>query len=214
MAHWPQRNACGTHGRWRMLAALSATFACALGVAAATPQLEAPYALFVRSDGEMKSEYSVDQNVTVVQLALIPPGVGNTPSTASLVLRAQYAGHAPAAPPASISILVVPSVTADPNVIRGVQMQLTIERAESTPLTLAYFGKSWGTAEFVPPGGEVTRVIFGMSVAEFKAVLLGERVSGRVLNATFVFTAKQLAALRLFALTIGIRNPADKPPQG
>ncbi len=121
-------------------------------VAGAPRQMAAPYGLFVHSDGELKSDYSDELKATVVQLALTPPGLAGTPSAASMVFRAQFAGRQPAAPPRSIEILVLPAITSDPNVIRGVKLEFTIDRAGARPLPLSYFGKSWGEHGFTPPG--------------------------------------------------------------
>ncbi len=186
-------------------AVVIATLALTIGAAAA--QVPAPYGLFVHSDGEVKSQYSTDLKSTIVELALAPPGQSNAPSSATMVLRAAFAGRQAIAPPAGITILILPTITSNPNVIRDNTLGFTIERPGSTPLELSYFGQSWGDYGFVPPGGEVTRVAFSMSVAELRALLLAERVSGRVMNSNFVFTNQHLAALRLFAMTIGVTIP-------
>jgi len=181
-----------------------ATIALTLGSAAA--QVPAPYGLFVHTDGEVKSEYSADLKATIVELAL-SPGLGDTPASTTMVLRAAFAGRQPTAPPGQITILVLPTITSNPNVIRDGALAFTIEGSGSPPLELSYFGQSWGDYGFIPPGGEFTRVAFSMSVPELRALLLAERVSGRVMNSNFVFTGKHLAALRLFARTIGVVNP-------
>ncbi len=193
------------------LLALSA--AVTIGASAAPPQIPAPYGLFVHTDCELKSEYSAKTKTTSVQLALTPPGPDKTPSAASLVLRAEYQGTEPLVAPAGIAILALPSITSNPNVIRGVELEMTIERGGVRPLRLFYFGKSWGEHGFVFPGAEITRVEFGLSVAEFKALLLAERVTGRVMNYDFVLTGKHIAALRQFASAIGVADAADTPPK-
>jgi hypothetical protein len=187
-------------------AVVIATLSLAIGAAA--EQVPAPYGLFVHTDGEVKSEYSADLKSTIVELAL-SPGLADTPSSTTMVLRAAFAGRSrPSTPPVEITILVLPAITSNPNVIRDTGLAFTIERSGSAPLELSYFGRSWGDYGFVPPGGEVTRVAFSMSVPELRALLLAERVSGRVMNSNFVFTSKHLSALRLFAMTIGVVNPA------
>jgi hypothetical protein len=195
------------------VAALALAVAAALGTSAAPPQVAAPYELFARTDCELKSEYSAKTKTTTVQLALTPPGPDNSPSGASLILQAQYAGTEPIAPPEGITILALPAITSNPNIIRGVELEFTIERAGGAPVRLFYFGKAWGEYEFVPPGGEIRRVAFNLSVAEVKALLLSERVTGRVMNYSFVLTDKHLAALRLFASAIGVSGPAGTSPK-
>jgi hypothetical protein len=191
------------------VAALVLAVAGTLGAFAAPPQVPAPYGLFVHSDCELKSEYSARTRTTTVQLALTPPGPDNSPSAASLLLRAQYAGTEPMAPPAELAILALPAITSNPNIIRGVELELTIERAGVRPVRLFYFGNSWGEHGFVFPGAEITRVEFSLSVAELKALLLAERVTGRVMNYDFVLARKHLAALRQFASTIGVADTTD-----
>jgi hypothetical protein len=186
-------------------AVVIATLSLAIGAAAG--QVPAPYGLFVHTDGEVKSEYSADLKSTIVELSL-SAGVGDTPSSTTMVFRAAFAGRQVGAPPSEITILVLPTINSNPNVIRDTGLAFTIDRVDSSPLELSYFGKSWGDYGFVPPGGEVTRVAYSMSVPELRALLLGERVSGRVMNSSFTFTSKQRAALQLFALTIGVVNPA------
>jgi hypothetical protein len=185
-------------------AVVIAVLAVTLGAAAQVP---APYGLFVHSDGEVKSRYSADLKSTIVELALTPPGQSNAPTSVTMVLRAAFAGRQATAPPAEITILILPTITSDPNVRRDNTLGFTIERPESTPVHLSYFGQSWGDYGFVPPGGELTRVAFSMSVAELRALLMAERVVGRVMNSSFVFTNKHLAALRVFATTIGVTIP-------
>ena len=185
----------------------------ALVALAAPHQIPAPYGLFVHSDCELKSEYSAGTKSTTVQLALTPPGPDGSPSAASLVLRAEYAGTQPEAPPADISIMALPAVTSNPTVLRGVQLELVIERTGARPVTFSYFGKSWGEYGFVPPGGEITRVVFSLSVAELKALLVADRITGRVMNSGFTLTGKELAALRQFADAIGIKTQETTPPK-
>ena len=132
-------------------------------------------------------------------------GVGGVTDTSSPV-----PGTQPIAPPDEVTILALPAITSNPNIIRGVELELTIERAGTGPVRLFYFGKAWGEHEFVPPGGEITRVTFNVSVAEVKAMLLAERVTGRVMNYSFVLTGKHLAALRLFAAAIGVSAPRGR----
>ncbi len=195
------------------VAALALLMAGTLGAIAAPPQVPAPYGLFVHSDCELKSEYSARTKTTTVQLALTPPGPDNSPSAASLLLRAQYAGTEPIAPPSEIAILALPAITSNPNIVRGVELELTIERAGVRPVRLYYLGNSWGEHGFVFPGAEITRVSFNLSVAELRALLLAERVTGRVMNYSFVLTGKHLAALLQFASTIGVADAADTSPK-
>jgi hypothetical protein len=192
------------HVRW--LAVLVLALIVTVGASGAHAQVEAPYGLFVAVDGEMKSEYSPGQKSTVVQLALTPPGLSGTGPSATMVFWARFAGREPEGPPAEIRILVLPIVTSSPNVVRDVEMQLTIEHHKTRPLTLSYFGQSWGEYGFVPPGGEITRVAFTMSPAELRALGFGEQVTGEVMNSAFAFTEQQLAALQRFALAVGIAD--------
>ncbi len=72
--------------------------AVTLGLIATVPasgpsaQVPAPYQLFVRTDCELESSYSVERNATTVQLALTPPGPGDMPSGVSLILTASHSG--------------------------------------------------------------------------------------------------------------------------
>ena len=200
--------------RWRLPAVLAVAIFGTLDASEARRQVAAPYQLFVRIDGELQSDYSAQLKSTTVQLALTPPGLHSTPSAASVVFQAGFAGREPTEPPNEITILVLPSVLSNPNVVRGVELDFTIERAGSRPLTLFYFGRSWGDYEYVAAGGEITRVAFSMSAAELRAIALGERVTGHAMNHSFAFTDEHLAALRLFAQTIGVTRAAGKPPAG
>jgi len=183
------------------------------GTFAATPQVPAPYELFVRGDCELRSAYSAETNTTTVQLALTPPGPDDSPSGASLILQARYAGTQPSGSPSDIAILALPVVHSNPTLERGVELELTIELAGARSVRLFYFGDSFGDYGFVPPGGEIRRVTFSLSVAELRALLLAERVTGRVMNCGFVLTDRHLVALRLFALRIGVPDPRDTPPK-
>ncbi len=51
-----------------------------------------------------------------------------------------------------------------------------------------------------------------MSLAELGSLLQAERVTGTVMNSSFEFTNQHLAALRLFAMAIGVTEQAGKPP--
>lgn len=211
MENWSATTVRRTSLKLQMPAVLIGTLAATLVASGARAQVPAPYELFVHTDGELKTEYSALSKSTVVQLAIMPPGAGETPSATSMVLRAEFAGRQPITPPGQIGILVVPTATSSPNVIRGVQLEFTIQAAGSPPLDLSYFGRSWGEYGFVPPGGELRRVEFSMSVPELRALLLGRQVTGRVMNSTFAFTGKHLAALRLFAMAIGVPQPGETP---
>lgn len=211
MAIWSATTVRRTSLTLRMPAILTLTLAATLVASGALAQVPAPYELFVHADGELKTEYVAASRSTIVQLALMPPGAGSTPSATSMVLRAEFAGRQPMIPPGQIGILVLPTVTSSPNVIRGVQLAFTIQAAGSPPLDLSYFGRSWGEYGFVPPGAELRRVEFSMSVPELRALLLGQEVTGRVMNSTFVLTTRHLAALRLFAMAIGVPQPGDRP---
>jgi hypothetical protein len=192
----------GTCGRRTATALALALLTTALG---ATPrQQPAPYELFARGDGDVKTQYSSATRSTVVQLALAPPGPGGLPSAATLVLQAEYSGAQPGGAPGPITVLAVPAPNANPNVIRNFELELIVERVDEAALKLFYFGQSWGDYGFTPPGGEIRRVAFTMSAAELKTVAAAEGVKGRVLNSDFVLTAKQIAALRLFGAKIGI----------
>jgi hypothetical protein len=188
---------------------MTLVWAAIRGTFAATPQLPAPYEVFVRGDCELQSAYSAGTDTTTVQLALTPPGPDDSPSGASLILQARYAGTQPSGPPSDIAILALPVVHANPTLVRGVELELTIELAGARPVRLYYFGESFGDYGFVPPGGEIRRVSFRLSVAELRALLLAERVAGRVMNCDFVLADRHLAALRLFALRIGVPDPRD-----
>jgi hypothetical protein len=187
-----------------------ATPAAVCVFAAAQPQVPAPYALFRGTDCELKSEYSTATSSTTVQLVLTPPGPDGSPSPAWLVLQAEYAGTRPDLPPADISITALPVVNFNPNVVRGVELDLVIETTEAKRVTLSYFGRAVGEFGFVPAGGEISRVAFTLSVTELRALLAAEQVTGRVMNSDFALTARELATLRLFASTIGVR--AGKGP--
>jgi hypothetical protein len=189
--------------------AMTLVWAAIRGTFAATPQLPAPYEVFVRGDCELQSAYSAGTDTTTVQLALTPPGPDDSPSGASLILQSRYAGTQPSGPPSDIAILALPVVHANPTLVRGVELELTIELAGARPVRLFYFGESFGDYGFVPPGGEIRRVSFRLSVAELRALLLAERVAGRVMNCDFVLADRHLAALRLFALRIGVPDPRD-----
>ena len=199
------------HGCLRPVTVVGMTlvWAAIRGTLAATPQVPAPYELFVRGDCELQSAYSVATDTTTVQLALSPPGPDNSPSGVSLILEARYAGTQPSGSPSDIAILALPVVHSNPTLLRDVELELTIELAGARSVRLFYFGKSFGDYGFVPPGGEIRRVTFSLSVAELRALLLAERVAGRVMNRGFVLTDRHLAALRLFALTIGVPDPTD-----
>lgn len=211
MNRWPAPTVRRHHARWRFAGVFVAVLLGFAVVSGAPLQMPAPYGLFVHTDGELKSDYSDALKATVVQLALTPPGLAGTPSAASMVFRSQFPGRQPAAPPGEITILVLPAITSDPNVIRGVKLVFAIERAGARPLELSYFGKSWGEHGFTPPGGEITRVAFSMSLAELRSLLEAERVSGQVMNSSFEFTSAHLAALRMFATAIGVADQAGKP---
>jgi hypothetical protein len=198
--------------RWRLPAVLAAALLGTLDASEARRQIPAPYGLFVHSDGELKSDYSAERKSTTVQLALTPPGLHSTSSAASVVLQAGFAGREPTAPPREIALLLLPSIVSNPNVVRGVELDFTIECAGSQPLRLFYFGSSWGEYGYVTPGGEITRVVFTMSAAELRALTVGERVTGHAMNHSFAFTDQHLAALRLFAQTIGVTNAGGRPP--
>jgi hypothetical protein len=174
--------------------------------------LPAPYQLFPRTDCELTSEYFARTNTTSVRLSLTPPGPDKSPSAASLLLWAQYPGTEPAGPPDGIVLVALPSVTSNPNVIRSTQMELTLEGAGPRPVRLFYIGASWARNGFLPPGAEVRGVEYQLSIAELEALLLAERVTGRVMNFRFVLTARQLAALHQFASTIGVADPANTRP--
>lgn len=191
--------------RHRLRLWLTVVAGSALIVGTEAAQVPAPYGLFVRHDGEVKSEYSPDLKSTIVELSL-SPGMGDAPASTTMVFRAAFAGRQAGPTPGEITVLILPTITSNPNVIRDNTLVFTIDRTESKPVELSYFGQSWGDYGFVPPGGEYTRVAFKMSVPELRAMLLAERVSGKVMNSNFTFTSKQLAALKLFAKTIGV-NP-------
>jgi hypothetical protein len=211
MAIWSAATVRRTPFTPRLAAVLTMTLAATLLATNAPAQVPAPYELFVHTDGELKTEYSAASSSTVVQLAIMPPGAGDTPSATSMVFRAEFLGRQPLTPPGQIGILVLPTPTSSPNVIRGVQLAFTIQAAGSPPVDLSYFGRSWGENGFVPPGGELRRVEFSMSVPELRALLLGRQVTGRVMNSTFAFTTRHLAALRLFAMAIGVPQPGETP---
>jgi hypothetical protein len=194
-----------------MQIALALVLGCAPGASNATAQMPAPYQLFVAGDGEMKSDYSVELKSTVVQLAIRPPGLRGTAPPATMVFYARFQGREPEGPPSEIRVLALPTVTFNPNVVRGVQMQLTIEHHQARPLTLSYFGQSWGDYGYVAAGDEISRVAFTMSAAELRALGFGEQVTGEVLNSEFVLTRDQLAALRRFTLAVGIIEDGGRP---
>jgi hypothetical protein len=187
--------------------ALALALPGALRIFAAPHQVPAPYGLFPRTDCDLTSQYSSETKSTIVQLALTPPGQDGSPSASSLVLRAEYAGTRPDVPPAAISILALPVVNANPNVVRGLELELVIERTNARPIRLFYFGTSWGEFGYIPAGGEISRVIFSLSAAELKALLTADRITGRVMNSSFALTDKELAAMRSFASSIGVRDP-------
>jgi hypothetical protein len=197
------------HAGLPLFVALSAALSAAVIPSAASPQMPAPYGLSTLRDCDITSEYSAEKKSTVVQLALVPPGPAGEPAAVSLALRAEYAGRMPGSPPGAINVLVLPTILSSPNVQRGFELELMVYRAGARPLRLFYFGRSWGEVGYVAPGDEVTRVGFSMSAADLQALLLGERVTGRVMNFGFEFTNRHLAALRLFAMTIGVPDPAD-----
>ena len=190
---------------------MALVWAATLCTYAAPPQLPAPYELFVRGDCELGSAYSAATDTTTVQLALTPPGPENSPSGASLILQARYAGTQPSGPPSDIAILALPVVNSNPTTERDVALELTLELAGPHSVRLFYFGKSFGDYGFIPPGGEIRRVTFSLGVAELRALLLAERVTGRVMNCGFVLAERHLAALRLFALRIGVPDPTHAP---
>lgn len=47
-------------------------------------------------------------------------------------------------------------------------------------------------------------MVFSLSAAELRALLIADRITGSVMNSSFALTAKQLTALRLFASSIGV----------
>ncbi len=190
---------------------LAVTPLAAAARSVAPPQVPAPYALYVRGDCELKSVYAASTKSTVVQLSLTPPGPGGTPSGVSLVLRAEYPGAGPAVAPNDIDVLVLPAVNSNPTVVRGLQLELVMERDGAAPVTLSYFGRSWGDYGFVPAGAEITRVAFTVHAAELKALLVADRVTGRVMNASFVLTGAEMAALREFASAIGMADAKVTP---
>ncbi len=193
--------------------ALAAAVVAAGGASGVARQMPAPYGLYVRTDCELKSTYSEEAKSTTVQLALAPPGPGDLPSAASLVLQAQFAGRQPINPPGAISVLALPAANGNPNTVRGFELEFMIERADASPVRLFYFGQSWGDVGYVPAGGEVTRVVFSMSVADLQSLVLARKVTGTVMNSGFVFTDRHFAALRLFATAIGVPIPSDKSPE-
>ncbi len=207
MTRWSHSAARFRHQGLPTAAILAVALAGTLAASGAPPQVPAPYGLFVLNDCEVKSEYSAETRSTIAQLALTPPGANNTPSAASLVLRVEYPGRRPEGLPSEVTVLAVPAVTSNPNTIRNFELEFTVERAGSRPLRLFYFGRSWGDYGFVPAGGEITRVGFSMSAADLQVLIMAERVTGRVMSSSFALTGRQLAALRLFALTVGVPDP-------
>jgi hypothetical protein len=177
---------------------------------AAGPQLPAPYGLFVTTDCEVKTQFSPDTKGTVVQLMLVPPSPGDQPAAASLLFRAEKSAGDEPAPPTKIDVVAIPSVTSNPTVIRGIQLEFTVERAGADPLRLFYPGNPWGNFGFATPGEEVTRASFVLGVSDFQALLVADRVSGRVMNFPFEFVKRHFAAMRVFALAAGIPAPPDK----
>ena len=181
-------------------------------VAGAPRQMAAPYGLFVHSDGELKSDYSDELKATVVQLALTPPGLAGTPSAASMVFRAQFAGRQPAAPPRSIRD---PGPAGDhlrPECHPGRQAGVHDRPCRGAAAPAVVLREILGRARVHPARGEITRVVFSMSLAELGSLLQAERVTGTVMNSSFEFTNQHLAALRLFAMAIGVTEQAGKPP--
>ncbi len=176
-------------------------------------QVPAPYGLFPRTDCDLKSQYSSETRSTIVQLALTPPGQDGSPSAASLILRAEYAGTRPDVPPAAISIQALPAPNSNPNVVRGLELELIIERTDARPIRLFYFGNTWGEYGYIPAGGEITRVVFNLSATELKALLTADRITGRVMNSSFALTEKEFAALRSFASSIGVRDAQTLSPK-
>ena len=212
MARWSR--VAVRRGRLPLAAAAALALAAAgtLGVFAAAPQLPAPYQLFPRTDCELTSEYWAKANTTTVRLSLTPPGPDKTPSAASLLIWAQHPGTEPAGPPDGIVLVALPSVTANPNIIRNTRMELTLEGAGPRPVRLYYVGTSWARNGFLPPGAEVRGVEYQLSIAELEALLLAEQVTGRVMNYRFVLGGKHLAALHQFASAIGVADPANTRP--
>jgi hypothetical protein len=190
-----------------LLAILTATATARTG---AVPQLPAPYGLFVTADCEVKSEYVPGAKTTVVQLTIMAPSPGNQPSSASLLFRAERAGGDAAAPPSKIDVVAIPSITSNPLVIRGVELEFRVERTGADPLRLFYLGNPWSNFGFANPGDEVTRASFVLGPADLQALMVADRVSGRVMNYSFEFASRHFAAMRVFALAVGLPVPPDK----
>jgi hypothetical protein len=193
-----------------LLAAMALSLTGSAGASGAFPQQPPPYGLFVANDCEVKTEYAPGTRSTVVQLMLTPPGPGGSASAATLVLRAERTGADASAPAGQIEVIGIPAINSNPNIIRNLELELVIARAASQPLRLFYVGNGWEAFGFSTPGNEITRASFKMSAADVQALLLAEKVTGRVMNYPFEFTPKHLAALRVFAMAAGIPVPDDK----
>ncbi len=190
-----------------VLAVVAASVAVRTG---GVPQLPAPPGLFVASDCEVKTQFSAETKSTVVQLMIVPPSPGNQPSAASLLFRVESARGGEGTAPAKIDLIAIPSVTSNPNIIRGLELEFRVERTGADPLRLFYMGNAWSNFGFATPGEEVTRTSFALGVPDIQTLMAADRVSGRVMNFPFEFASRHFAALRVFALATGIPAPPDK----
>lgn len=179
------------------------------GASGAFAQQPPPYGLFVANDCEVKTEYSAGTRSTVVQLMLTPPGPGGSPSAATLVLRADRSGSDPSASVAQILVIGIPAINSNPNIIRNLELEFVIARGGQA-LRLFYVGAGWENFGFSTPGNEITRASFRIAAADLQALMAADKVTGRVMNYSFEFASKHLAALRVFAMACSIPVPDDK----
>lgn len=152
---------------------------------AAGAQIDALYLADYR-DGDLKVRYDQAAGESVATLPLRPDG-----AEVVLVFEARWRGRGRGQPPTSIEVRSYPLVRLDNPRPRPTELRFVLESGSAEPVTLAFYGSSWGAAGFTAPGQEMWVVRYGMSPEELAALALSRQISGEVMGLSFAFTGAQ-----------------------